>query len=83
MAKITLYQFEDCPYCAKVRSKLDHIELEYDKINVPRNRENPFRKMLLKNSGVATVPVLKVENRGQEAYIGESDEIIKYIEENY
>ena len=78
MAKITLYQFEQCPYCAKVRAKLAENNLDYEKINVPYDREDSQRKELLEKSGVGTVPVMEIDG----VFIGESDEIIKYIEEN-
>lgn len=79
MTKITLFQFEHCPFCAKVRAKLDQMGLEYEKINVPYDREDPQRKELFEKSGVPTVPVLKIDGK----YIGESGEIIKYLEENF
>jgi len=79
MASITLFQFEQCPFCAKVRAKLDEMGLEYEKVNVSYDREDPQRKELLEKSGVPTVPVINVDGK----YIGESSEIIKYLEENF
>ena len=78
MAKITLYQFEQCPFCAKVRAKLEEMGLDYEKVNVPMDREDPQRKDLFEKSGVHTVPVIKIDDK----YVGESEEIIKYLEEN-
>ncbi len=78
MTIITLYQFEECPFCAKVRAKLAEKNLDYKKINVSPDRNDPQRKELLEKSGVATVPIIEVEG----VFIGESDEIVKYIEEN-
>ncbi len=74
---LTLYQFEECPFCEKVRTYLDEHNLEYEKVNVPAYREDPVRKELAEKSGVFTVPVLK---DGDE-YIGDSGNIIKYLEE--
>ena len=79
MTKITLYQFESCPYCAKVRAKLDEKELEYERVNVPRDREDPQRKEIAeKSGGVLTVPVINIDGK----WMGESDKIVKYVEEN-
>ncbi len=75
---ITLYQFEECPYCAKVRNYLDNHNLEYEKVNVPYSRDDPQRKELAEKSGVFTVPVIKINNH----YIGDSDKIIEYLEKN-
>lgn len=53
--------------------------LDFEKINVPHDREAKIRKDLFKKSGVLTVPVIKIGER----YIGESEEIIKFIDEKY
>ena len=79
MTKITLYQFEQCPYCEKVRKVLAEKNLEYETVEVPRNREDPIRKELLQKSGVATVPVIKID----EKYMGESGDIVDYLEDNF
>jgi len=80
----TLYQFEECPYCAKVRVKLEEKKISYEKVNVPRNREDGLRKLLAEKSGVFTVPVLKVvDENGAEKYIGESAVILKFLEGNF
>ena len=77
--KISLFQFESCPYCEKVRRKLKEKNLDFEKINVLLSRENPIRKDLFKKSGVLTVPVVKIG----EKYIGESQRIIYYLEEKF
>jgi len=79
MEKLTLYQFEECPFCLKVRVKLDELKIKYEKVNVSYSRDNPLRKKLLKKSGVTSVPVLRIEDK----YIGESADIIEYLEQNF
>ena len=79
MPKIILYQFEQCPYCAKVRAKLAEKCVEYEKVNVAHDRENPLREELFEKIGVHTVPVIKIDGK----YMGESDEIVKYLDENF
>jgi glutaredoxin 3 len=78
MTKITLFQFEECPFCAKVRAKLDDLGLEYEKVNVAHERSDPERKDLLEKTGVASVPVICIDDK----YIGDSAAIIDYLEEN-
>ena len=79
--QLILYQFEECPYCAKVRGVLEGKGLKYEKVNVVRNREDSLRKKLAEKSGVLTVPVLKVrDGKGKEEYIGESEKIIEFLE---
>ncbi|MAF99411.1 MAG: glutaredoxin [Nanoarchaeota archaeon] len=75
---ITLYQFEHCPYCQKVRVALDKKNLEYETVEVPNDRFDPVRKELLEKSGVPTVPVIDIDGK----FIGESADIIEYIEEH-
>lgn len=79
MASITLYQFEECPYCEKVRRKLSEKQLKYEKVNVAHNREDPLRKELKAKSGIATVPVIKIDGK----YIGDSTAIIAYLDEHF
>ncbi|MBI2667086.1 glutaredoxin [Candidatus Woesearchaeota archaeon] len=79
--QLTLYQFEDCPYCAKVRAKLEEKKISYENVNVSRSREDSLRKKLAEKSGVLTVPVLKMfSENGEEKYIGESGKIIEFLE---
>ena len=79
MKNITLYQLPTCPYCAKVRAKLEEMNLKFEIVNVAGNREDPQRKELLEKSGVATVPVIDIDGK----FIGDSGEIIKDLEENF
>lgn len=77
--EIILYQFDECPYCEKVRQKLKELDVRYKKINVPYDREDSLRKELLEKSGVATVPVIKINGK----YIGGSADIIAHLEKNF
>ena len=72
-----LYQFEYCPYCIRVRRVLDEKGLDYEKVDVPTDREE--RKELLEISGQYQVPVLVDGGRA----IYDSRRIIEYLEENY
>lgn len=80
MADITMYELPGCPYCAKVRSKLDDLELDYDIIEVPRSHDE--RTEVEKVSGQTGVPVIVDEAHGVEG-MPESDDIVEYLEETY
>ncbi|MBD3270738.1 glutaredoxin [Candidatus Peregrinibacteria bacterium] len=72
---IKLYQFESCPFCVKVRTKLDELNLDYQKIEVdPSDKPELIKKA---NNGV--VPVL--DDNG--SIIVESADIIDYLEKKY
>ena len=79
IAQITLFQLPGCPYCRIVKDKLDQKRVPYATVNVSPSRTDVLRKKLAEKSGCATVPVLKIG----EKYIGESKEIIKYLQEKY
>ena len=71
---IKLYQYEECPFCAKVRRKLDELGLKYEKINV-----DPANKPAAVLSVGHTVPV--IDDNGM--IMNESDKIIGYLSQKY
>lgn len=77
--EIILYQFEQCPFCVKVRKKLNDLNLNYKIVNVDYSRDDPLRKTLLKETGVASVPIIKLGDK----FIGDSKKIINYLNQNF
>ncbi len=77
---IKLYELSGCPYCAKVKDKLEELGLEYDSIKVPSNHDK--RKEVKEVSGQTAVPVLVDEENGVKG-MSESDQIVKYLENTY
>ncbi len=71
---IKLYQYEMCPYCEKVRRKLDEMGIEYEKVEV-----NPANKPKEVTSTGGTVPV--IDDNGM--VMNESADIINYLVEKY
>ena len=80
MASLELYELEGCPFCAKVKRKLDELGLEYESHMVPRSREE--RTEVEAVSGQTGVPVLVDEEHGVEG-MPESEDIVRYLEETY
>jgi len=80
MANLTLYELEGCPYCAKVKTKLADLGLEYESVMVPRSHSE--RTEVEAVSGQTGVPVLVDEANGIEG-MPESDDIVEYLEETY
>lgn len=71
---IKLYQFETCPFCAKVRRKLEELSMEYEKIEVdPANKPD----IVLQKGG--RVPVID----DQGIIMNESADIVDYLEKKY
>ncbi len=76
---ITLYQYQSCPFCCKVRALLNFVKQPYEIVEVtpPKNKELSF-------TDYNKVPVLKdVDAKGDEKIITESATIIEYINEHY
>jgi glutathione S-transferase len=77
---LELYELDGCPYCAKVRKKLDELGLEYTSRTVARAHAD--RDEVEAISGQTGVPVLVDEEHGVEG-MAESDDIVDYLEETY
>ncbi|WP_226011621.1 glutathione S-transferase N-terminal domain-containing protein [Halomicrobium salinisoli] len=80
MPNLELYELEGCPYCAKVKTKLDELDLDYESHMVPSSHSE--RDEVEEVSGQTGVPVLVDEDNGVEG-MPESDDIVEYLEENY
>lgn len=74
---IVLYQAEWCPYCARVRTKLTDLLLDYKTVNVPHSHEE--RQEVLAASGQTSIPVL-VDG---ETVLDDDDDIIPYLDKRY
>ncbi|MCP4007610.1 MAG: glutathione S-transferase [bacterium] len=77
---LTLYEFEGCPFCRKVREALSMLDLEADILPCPKNGPR-YRTELVKRAGKAQFPYLVDPNTGVEMY--ESNEIVRYLFEKY
>jgi len=75
--EIVLYQAEWCPYCARVRSKLTELQLDYKNVNVPRPHGE--RGEVLAVSGQTSIPVM-VDG---SVILDDDDTIVPYLEERY
>jgi glutaredoxin len=77
---LTLYQYQACPFCVKVRRAMKRQSLNIETRDVKRS--DSAREELLAGGGNLKVPCLRVEGAGDEAeWIYESDEIIGYLED--
>jgi len=75
---IKLYNLDHCPYCRRVREKLAELNLEYEKIDVPREKSE--RQEVIAVSGQPSVPVLV---DGDVIIADDDDKAIAYLEEKY
>ena len=77
MFQLTLYHFEACPYCQRVR---DYLTKENITVPMKDTHKNPaFRDELIKIGGKSQVPCLVID--GKTLY--ESLDIIEWFKKNY
>jgi len=78
---IALYQFEECPYCSRVRSHLTDMGMTYTIHNV--SRDKGMRDELKKiTGGPIGVPTL-VDPNTDTVIADDDDKIIAYLDEHY
>ena len=76
---LELFHFESCPYCQKVRRKLEELGLDYVSHPSPPGRKN--REFLGKFVPELQFPLLvDTENN---VFMFESDDICEYLEKSY
>ena len=79
---LTIYQFEACPFCVKVRRFIRRNSL---KINLKDAKNNKnFKFELVNEGGKHKVPCLKIEKiNSQTEWLYESTEIIKFLNSEF
>ena len=77
---LELYQFEECPYCRRVRTKLTDLGMTYVIHNVSRDKGE--RDELQELTGQRGVPTL-IDKEKNVAIVDDDEKIIEYLESNY
>ena len=77
---LELFEFENCPFCRKVREALSILDLDADVRPCPK-RGPRFREAVRRRGGKAQFPYLVDPNKNVEMY--ESDDIVRYLFETY
>ncbi|WP_261841336.1 glutathione S-transferase N-terminal domain-containing protein [Aliamphritea ceti] len=80
-ANLSLYQYEACPFCVKVRRAMRRFNLNVEVRDAKRNQD--FKAELEKDGGKLKVPCLRIEEQDGVRWMYESGEIIQYLEQNY
>jgi len=75
----SLYQFYACPFCVKTRRALHRLNLDIELRDI--NKTPAHRTELELGGGRVKVPCLRVENNGMVEWMYESNDIIKYLEQ--
>ena len=78
---LELFHFEECPYCQKVRQKLEELDLSYISHPSPRGSvKREFLKRFIPESGLQFPLFVDVE---KNIFMFESDDICDYLEKTY
>ncbi len=76
--KLSLYQFNACPFCVKVRRHLKKHALNIELRDAKNNRS--YKKELMQKGGQYKVPCLRIQNdSGDIKWLYESNDIIAYL----
>jgi glutaredoxin len=79
---LTIYQFEACPFCVKVRRFIRKNSLKI-KLKDAKNNKT-FKSELVNEGGKHKVPCLKIEKiNSQTEWLYESTEIIKFLNSEF
>lgn len=77
VAGLSLYQFEACPFCVKVRRFLKSQGVRLDLRDA---KQEPARTELLEGGGKLQVPCLKIpQGKNPPHWLYESSDIISYL----
>jgi len=77
---IAIYEFDACPFCKKVREMVCYLDLDVLFYPCPQGGPN-FRPEAVAKGGKSRFPYMEDPNTGAAMY--ESDDIIKYLADNY
>ncbi len=79
---LTIYQFEACPFCVKVRRFIRKNSLKID-LKDAKNNKN-FKAELVNEGGKHKVPCLKIEKiNSKTKWLYESTEIIAFLKKEF
>ena len=81
ISSMALYQFFACPFCIKTRRAMHRLNLPIPTRNATQG--SSYRTELEQQGGKVQVPCLKMSVEGQDTWLYESSEIIKYLEQRF
>ena len=75
---LTLYHFESCPLCLKVRRYIEQRQLPIAERDIHKNPL--YRDELMAGGGRKQVPCLHITSQGRDIWLYESDDIIAWLQ---
>ncbi len=81
-ANMSLYQFNACPFCVKVRRQIKRHGLNIELRDAQHNAA--FKEELMNQGGKHKVPCLRIENGPEDVkWLYESSDIIAFLETEF
>lgn len=78
---LSLYQFQSCPFCVKVRRQIHKLNLPIELRDAKNNEQ--FRSELAEGGGRIKVPCMRIEEKDDVQWMYESDDIIDYLQQRF
>ena len=78
---LSLYQFDGCPWCERVRIAIDDLGLEVEQRDV--RRDGAHAEALQRAIGRSTVPVLRIDGAHGARWLPESADIVRHLYAEY
>lgn len=75
---LSLYYFDGCPFCARVRSAIERLGLDVELRNI--QHDPAHRRDLVEATNRQTVPCLRIDRPEGTRWIHESLDIVRYLE---
>ena len=81
LESMSLYQFESCPFCVKVRRAAKKMNLPLETVDA---KKPDNEQALINGGGKRKVPCLRIEDEtGDVTWMYESNDIIQYLEQRF
>lgn len=78
---LALYMTPTCPFCRIVLNALDELDVDVELRDIFADRDH--RDGLIAARGRATVPVLRITSGGEDRWMPESRDIVRYLQQTY
>jgi glutathione S-transferase len=78
VSDLSLYKFDGCPYCQRVRQAMARLGLEIELRDI--HADPRYRQELVEATGIGMVPCLRIEEGGKVRWMHESLDIIAFLE---
>jgi len=74
---LSLYKFAGCPYCSRVETAIQDLELDIERRDVRQSADHA--NALREATGRPTVPVLRTDNGDDTQWLPESADIVRHL----